>query len=199
MFVWVVPLFAALCVWLWTPAAHACKCAEPEAAAAAAASATAVFEGQVSQISAPQGDAVVVELKVARAWKGVTTEQVSVRTRAESAACGYPFQVGTSYLVYAQAEGTGLQVHHCGRTRPIVEAQEDIVALGMGSTPVATQVPAEADPKNEQANPVTAQSERPAAGGCASCNVGEARSASGLGVGLGLALALALWRRRRRT
>ena len=86
-----------------------------------------------------------------------------------------------------------------GLLRIFQRQQEDVVALGMGSTPVATQVPAEADPKNEQANPVTAQSERPAAGGCASCNVGEARSASGLGVGLGLALALALWRRRRRT
>ena len=190
MFVWVVPVFAALCAWLWAPAAHACKCAEPEAPAAASASAAAVFEGQVSRISAAETDTVVVELKVARAWKGVTTEQVSVRTRAESAACGYPFQAGQSYLVYAQADASGLQVQHCGRTRPIEEAREDVVALGMGTVPVATQVP------DEPKNAVTAQQERPAAGGCASCSVAGARSARGLMLALGLGL-IGVWRRRR--
>jgi hypothetical protein len=194
MFVWVVPLFAAICAWLWAPPAHACKCAEPEAAVAAAASAAAVFEGQVSRISAADAD-VMVELKVARAWKGVTAEQVSVRTRAESAACGYPFQAGQSYLVYAQADGSGLQVHHCGRTRPIEEAREDIVALGMGTVPVATQVPEET--KHEPVNAVTAQQERPAAGGCASCSVVGSRSTRGAQLALGFFVLIGVWRRRR--
>lgn len=190
MFVWVISLFAAVCAWLWTPAAHACKCAEPEAVEAAAASASAVFEGQVSQISAGDANTVVVQLNVTRAWKGVRTEQVSVRTNAESAACGYPFQAGQSYLVYAQADGENLRVQHCGRTRPIGEAQDDLVALGMGSVPVATHVPQE-----DAQSPATAQQQRPAAGGCASCSVGERRSAHGWMVAL--AVLSLVWRRRR--
>ena len=206
MVVWVVSFFAAICAWLWTPAAHACKCAQPASASAEAASAAAVFEAQVAKITAADPQTLLVELKVSRAWKGVNAEQVTVRTPAESPACGYPFQLGQSYLVYAQSGSEALSVHHCSRTRAIEDAKQDIIELGLGSVPVTPHVEAEvqaqdgtqATNKPAEANAVTAQQERPAAGGCASCSAGHTRAGRGLGAGLALwgVLGVWLWRRR---
>jgi len=201
MVIWVASLFAAICAWLWTPAAHACKCAPPDDATSAAASAAAVFEGQVTGINTADPQTLVVELKVAQAWKGVSSEQVSVRTPSESAACGYPFQVSESYLVYASTGEGGLRVLHCSRTRPLAEAKEDIAALGMASVPTAAHVPQEVEAQDNlkpgQANAVTAQQERPAAGGCASCSVGGAAGFDGELLWLGLGV-LGVWGLRRR-
>ena len=195
MYVWLVSFLVAFGAWLWSPAAHACKCAEPGGAVEAAAGAAAVFEGQVTKISSADAQTQRVELKVPRAWKGVSGEQVSVSTPAESAACGYPFQVGESYLVYAAAGSDGLRVVHCSRTRPIAEADADVAALGMGSTPVATQVPGELASVPE--NAAVAQASKPAAGGCASCSVGGAGRIPGSVPGVLLGMLVLLRSRRR--
>lgn len=195
MFVWRVSLLVAIGVWLWSPAAHACKCAEPAGAVEAAAGAAAVFEGQVTKISAVDAQTQRVELKVPRAWKGVSSEQVAVTTPAESAACGYPFQLGESYLVYASAGGDGLRVVHCSRTRSIAEADADVAALGMGVTPVATQVAGEIGSVPE--NAAAAQGRKPAAGGCASCAVAGARGVPANWAVGGMLLSIVAVRRRR--
>ena len=188
MFTWLFALLTALCALLWTPLvpiAHACKCAEPEGPSAALASAQAVFQGEVSAID-DSGAERVVTLRVPKAWKGIeSAEEVQIRTRKESAACGYPFELGQSYLIYASklAEpsqpAVTLQVARCGRTRPIAEADADIHELGMGSIPVSVNAPKEVTAE-EQKTTVERRRDQPAAGGCASCAVGEGGGSSDL-------------------
>jgi hypothetical protein len=202
MFTWLFALLTALCALAWSPVAHACKCAEPEPPSAALASAQAVFQGEVAALQEID-NALVVTLRVPKAWKGiVSAEEARVRTRKDSAACGYPFAVGENYLVYAQAlepaeDGVSLQVLRCGRTRPLAEAEEDLRALGLGAIPVSAQAPNEVQP-DEKKTVVERKRDAPAAGGCASCSAlgGErAPSRVGLLVCLGLG-ALALRKRR---
>ena len=185
MFTWLFPLLTLLCA-LLSPllsVAHACKCAEPEAPSAALASAQAVFQGEVASID-DSGSERLVTLRVPKAWKGIeSAEEVRVRTRKESAACGFPFEVGQSYLIYAaKAEpsqpGVSLQVLRCGRTRPIAEADADIKELGLGAIPVDVNAPNEV-PAEEQKTAVERKRDQPAAGGCASCTVGAPRKGGG--------------------
>jgi hypothetical protein len=185
MFTWLFALLTALCALLWTPAvsvAHACKCAEPEAPSAALASAQAVFQGEVAAID-DSGSERLVTLHVPKAWKGIeSAEEVRVSTRKESAACGFPFELGQSYMIYAQKveptlPGVSLQVLRCGRTRPIAEAEADIHELGMGAIPVNVNAPNEVPPE-EQKTAIERKRDQPAAGGCASCNIGQPQDSS---------------------
>jgi hypothetical protein len=203
MFTWLFALLTTLCALLWSPVAYACKCAEPEAPSAALASAKAVFQGEVAAIEERDHE-LVVTLRVPRAWKGIdSAEQTKVRTRKDSADCGFPFTIGENYLVYAQAlepaqDGVSLQVLRCGRTRPLAEAEDDMRELGLGAIPVNVQAPNEVQP-DEKKTVVERKRDQPAAGGCASCSVGERRgfSRAGLLVCLGL-VALVLRRGVRR-
>ena len=203
MFTWLCALLTTLCALLWSPVAYACKCAEPEAPSAALASAKAVFQGEVSAIQ-DTGNELVVTLRVPRAWKGIdSAEEAKVRTRRDSAACGYPFTVGENYLVYASElepaqDGVSLQVLRCGRTRPLAEADDDIRELGLGAIPVAPEAPNEILPEGKK-SVVERKRDQPAAGGCASCSVGDRRSLGTVGslVCLGL-LALVFGRGLRR-
>jgi hypothetical protein len=72
-----------------------------------------------------------VRFSVVTAWRGVDTREVTVSTHRSSAMCGYPFQEGEEYLVYARG-GEGLTVSLCSRTAPLADAGEDLAALGAG-------------------------------------------------------------------
>jgi hypothetical protein len=163
----------------------ACKCAPPPEVAEALAQSTAVFEAQVTQLNTT-AEELEVSLRVTRAWKGVETETIRVRTRKESAACGVQFAMGQVWLVYAnqttdQDAAIALQALSCSRTRLAGEASEDFTALGLGVVPVAPREPTP-PPAATDAAPPAAQSNqpqpiKPAANGCASCNLGNARHA----------------------
>lgn len=176
----------------------ACKCAPPPPVAEALQQASAVFEAVVTQ-QAPAAEEVEVSLRVTRAWKGVSTETVRVRTRKDTAACGVAFEVGRSYLVYANqstAPDTAipLEVLRCGRTRLAAEADEDLVGLGLGVVPVSARDPAPAAPDAGTTAPAPQQPPAldPAAGGCAGCGLpGSRGDASWFGP---LLIALGVWR-----
>jgi hypothetical protein len=143
--------------------ALACSCvqAPPETAFAEH---DAVFEGRVAQLST-QGDALVATFEVVQHWKGIEHESAIVRTPSSSAACGVSFEVGTSWLVYADREGGLLTTGLCSRTRRIEDAEEDVAALGAGVVPIDIR------PEDEP----HASRLRPVAAGCASCTAGGTR------------------------
>jgi hypothetical protein len=183
----------------------ACKCAPPPDPAEALAQSSAVFEAQVTQVNTT-ADELEVTLHVTRAWKGVDTETIRVRTRKDSAACGVEFAMHQIWLVYANqttepGSAIGLQVLRCGRSRLAEEAADDFAALGLGVVPVAPRDPAPAAPDPGAAKPEQSNQPKPvnpAANGCASCSVGRARVvprgfAALAVIGLGLA-----WRRGKR-
>lgn len=116
----------------------ACTCAPSKGPAEELQSAAAVFSGKVVKVRKHRQGAdifarVEAVLRVERAWKGAEEATVSVFTSSHSAACGYGFREGRTYLVYAHKNAEGrLSTGICGRTRRLKDAGEDLKELGAG-------------------------------------------------------------------
>ena len=113
--------------------ARACSCLR-QTIEEGAAQASAIFEGTVKAVTPnteTQFRGREVTLEVSRAWKGVDSPEVKVLTAGTSAACGYPFTEGSTYLVYAHKEGSSpLRVSLCSHTKLIDTAKPDLKHLG---------------------------------------------------------------------
>lgn len=72
--------------------------------------------------------------KVLDSWKGVEQDAVEVDTGYGSGDCGYNFQTGNEYLIYASnaygIEGNYWVTGICGRTALLSDANEDLEYLG---------------------------------------------------------------------
>ena len=138
-----------------------CSCAPPGAPRVALDSSEAVFRARVialddrpiplPDISSLQGEArqeaewaylrraierLRVTLEVRRVWKGDVAERIDIYTANECCICGYPFERGKEYLIYAYRLPSGrLATTICSRTRPMSRAREDLDALGPGTLP----------------------------------------------------------------
>lgn len=113
-------------------AALACSCVVTPDPKVARDGSDAVFSGQVTGIvqSGQSGRMLTVTLQVDRAWKGILQcGEVTLETAADGATCGFGFEQGKSYLVYAVDEN-GLTTNLCTRSRSIDQADEDLGALG---------------------------------------------------------------------
>ena len=133
-----VPLAVAAAVLSRGDAAAGCSCRLPPPPQEALAQADAVFVGLVQEsvaqdVESAPGSRVAVTFSVLRSWKGVEEPSVTVYTGANTAVCGYPFDVGRRYLVYATVSDPGmLATNMCTRTAEEDAAQSDISALGPG-------------------------------------------------------------------
>lgn len=177
-------LILALAVGAWEPsAAEACSCA-PLSFEDQRAEAAAIFEGRVEQIVSDEDGTLSVAFHVTQAWRGVAQERIEVSTASSGAACGFTFEVGQHYLVYATSPESTLRVSLCSRTARMDDAGEDRQLLGSGTIPVDVTDEGEATPHEPPATRA----------GCASCSVGRAELPATLGpAGIALiALALAL-------
>src|SRR5262245_1546373 len=105
-----IPLLAAAVVLGAPSRAESCSCGPPRPVLEALQEAKAVFLGVVVSVGKPVLDGegafgpLVVRFRVSRAWKGVSGEDVEVRTAVLGTACGYSFEVGEEYLVYTYVE-----------------------------------------------------------------------------------------------
>ncbi|MBA3711095.1 MAG: hypothetical protein H0W76_01440 [Pyrinomonadaceae bacterium] len=98
----------------------------------------AVFSGKVVEVIENPKDYfyVVVRLRIERSWKNVRADEVLIVTGRGGGDCGYRFEVGESYLVYAYGSGGGrLETNICQRARKLADAGEDIKMLGKGRIP----------------------------------------------------------------
>ena len=102
----------------------------------------AVFSGEVLKISQTSqrgnvtGLDVTVNMRLKQVWKGQLAKEVIINTPDNSAACGYSFEAGKSYLVFAHSSNdktlaTGL----CSGNRPLETAGEELKILGKGRKP----------------------------------------------------------------
>ena len=110
------------------------------------ASHDAVFSGLVLLVTnVPENHMDVVLVLPIQYWKGVMAELVTVLTPDTDAACGYAFQQGETYLIFADNAtcpdpivtpcfSTGL----CTRNNPLWAATDDLAVLGPG-TPVPVE------------------------------------------------------------
>ena len=136
--------------------ASACSCAAlpgtpRERAREALSGSTVVFSGEVVELEKPPPDTAMVEgtmltvmggggrkatvtLRASEVWKGPRQQTVTITTDADSSmGCGYPFEEGREYLVYATGEDPSVGL--CSETKPLSEADADLGALGDGEVP----------------------------------------------------------------
>lgn len=119
----------------------ACFCVPESSPTDELAGSTAVFSGTVTNIepsSAPvwqDVETVNVTFQVSRVWKGPLRTTLTVSTARQGIDCGYEFEPGVEYLVYALGTQDNLTVWFCSRTQPLTTAQEDLAFLGSGNTP----------------------------------------------------------------
>jgi hypothetical protein len=129
--------------------ANACSCL-PRTPQQNFQSSEAVFSGRVINItnftrgarqsytgsySSSEPEAVQVIFEVSKVWKGKSNQNLVVRTAANSAMCGYNFQQGQEYLVYADEAENKLVTGLCNGTKPLSMAQSDLGILGEGKSP----------------------------------------------------------------
>jgi hypothetical protein len=72
---------------------------------------------------------VTVTLKILERFRGPSSDPLVVRTESSSTACGYAFQAGKEYIVFAEASQGGLLVSYCSATQPAKAAASRIRQL----------------------------------------------------------------------
>ncbi len=139
-----LPIVLAMLLVVVAPgSAAACSCAVPgleesvrEAEVVFAGRAITVGqEGRLRNLLAGGSGLITVRFEVSRAWKGVDMQEVVLRQSVHTT-CGYGFDQGSEYLVYARREGISgafLSTSICDRTRPLAEAATDVRFLGPGT------------------------------------------------------------------
>jgi hypothetical protein len=128
----------------------ACSCAEVKTPEEGLTNSDNVFSGKVVDIKRV-GDENKVLFKVSSVWKGDSQTQLILYTSLSEASCGFEFQTGEEYLVYANKIDDGrLHTSFCSRTTLLSNAEEDLRVLEKGDTP-AKQV----ELSSEMNQPVT--------------------------------------------
>jgi hypothetical protein len=129
----IAAILAAVALFAMTDGALACDFEEPPPPEQARDEATAVFSGEVVDIGVRgETQEYGVRFAVERVWKGVSDAEMTVRTHIDEGICGYPFEDGETYLVYAYGEPDELSTALYHRTRHWHAADEDLTALGAG-------------------------------------------------------------------
>lgn len=127
-----------------------------------------VFVGRVDEVTRPDssgggssGQAMPVTLSVYSATKGDVTNPMEVWTASDGGTCGYPFQVGSAYKVFASHLGDedGRPfVSLCGPTRL---ATEDEVRVGLQPPTPTTSPPTTTTPAPPPTTTTTTTTEPP--------------------------------------
>ena len=100
----------------------------------------AAFSGEVVQIDRPSlalsgADRAKVTFRVYESWKGPERRTLEVSTPVFEASCGYSFEEGQEYLVFAYGGQGHLKVDACGETERLSRAGDHLAALGDGEVP----------------------------------------------------------------
>ncbi len=138
----IVVVFLGLASLAYAPEARACSCMQLTPSEGLTSS-YAVFTGEVIEIeknTATRFGGLEVTIRVKQMWKGDPSEELKVHTAGSSAACGYSFMEGETYLIYAiRDDADPLRVSLCSRTAPIEQAKEDLDFLGKPSVSYETK------------------------------------------------------------
>lgn len=90
---------------------------------------SAVFVGEVIEIvQKPDVFFVEVKFKIEQKWNEGIGKIVTINTGKGGGDCGYQFEVGKKYLVYASQGNKGLNTNFCTRTA-LAENNKDIAVL----------------------------------------------------------------------
>jgi hypothetical protein len=123
---------------------YACSCVQPLAVEAEFSRSEAVFAGRVLEVKEQRhlnGSMTKAALfEVSHIWKGGSESQIIIHTGLGGGDCGYHFENGKEYLVYAHpstmyGDKELLITIICDRTNVLAQAQEDSAILGEGKVP----------------------------------------------------------------
>jgi hypothetical protein len=123
---------------------YACSCAQPQTVNDQFSRSEAVFAGKVLEVKEQKnvnGSMTRAALfDVSRIWKGGTESQIIIHTGSGGGDCGFNFEKGKEYLVYAGTStmygGKELLVTiMCDRTVALDQAKADLAVLGAGKIP----------------------------------------------------------------
>lgn len=130
---------------LFAQRTNACSCAAAPPPRQALREAKAVFIGEVIStevfdVKNGFGTQQVIQIRFAvnRFWKGIEGSEAIVYTSGHEMSCGFHFERGKKYLVYAYPdrwELGALETGICNRTTEIANAARDLRAIGKGSKP----------------------------------------------------------------
>ena len=107
----------------------ACSCIQNLDVPQAVDKSTRVFRGTVSTIERHDGMLERVVFQVSEHFKGAPATVVQVENHAYGPMCGYPFQEGGRYIVYARGERGALTTTSCSRTTMVVQPGSDLEVL----------------------------------------------------------------------
>ena len=144
-------LFSVVALLLAPSMAYACSCVDFNESKDARYrrglnGAAVVFSGRVTRVETRSGDhpTLVVAFMVDRVWKGAVAGQQTVYTADNSAACGYSFDAGERYIVFASGTAEALWTGLCDANTHASSESDVIRALGsgtvVGSTVADTQL-----------------------------------------------------------
>jgi hypothetical protein len=107
-----------------------CDCAIPGTPQVEFEKADAVFVAKVVGINKKDNgknlDYVEVVLNIIKSYKGISHPTMMIYTNESSMACGYNFEVGNDYLVYASEFEGELTTGLCDRTKEFSTDLEDL-------------------------------------------------------------------------
>ena len=107
-----------------------CDCAPPPSPKEAYEMADAVFSGEVINIVEDWDNLLKeISIDVYDVWKGSIDNQIVILTGIDDGICGYNFQEGLEYLIYANISGQNLWTNICTRTTLLEDAEEDLEYL----------------------------------------------------------------------
>ena len=116
---------------LGMPVAEACSCVSSGPVCQEAGAADAVFLGTVIGIDSSNAFSRRVSIRVNEGFLGFSESEIVLHTGARSGDCGYIFEVGKTYLVYAlrMDDARAYATSICSRTAPANAAAEDLKYL----------------------------------------------------------------------
>jgi hypothetical protein len=129
---------AVLVTLLSASAAFSCDCSSSRPPCQSFGNTAAVFVGTPIEVKQTTGKLLannepeypqkIFSFRVDESFRGVNAAQIEVRTGMEDGDCGYRFNLGERYLVYANFNPANgfYDTSICTRTRPLSEAAEDL-------------------------------------------------------------------------
>lgn len=98
----------------------------------------AIFLGKVLELVKNDSSySFRVKIQVKKIWKGKLSKTIDISTPLDSAACGFSFETGKEYLVYAYENGNKLTTNICSRTKILTGSTEDVAFLNKLKKPIS--------------------------------------------------------------
>lgn len=107
----------------------ACRCMPSFSVEVSFEESSAVFSGEVIKKVQTPAYEYEVTFRILENYKGIKERKVLVYTGLDAATCGYAFEEGVKYLVYANRMNNKFYTNICTRTRPLSDAKEDLAIL----------------------------------------------------------------------